>query len=81
MHNTMEGFIGDLQGKFLTQPALDIEVTRKARGRRQAHFELLEHGRRQHLLAGRRSRCVVRQEGLEAAGTLAAEPSGPGLPV
>jgi hypothetical protein len=61
MHNPMEGFIGDLQGKLLAEPALDVEVTGKACGRRQAGLELLEHGGREGLLAGRRSRFFVRQ--------------------
>ena len=81
MHNTVEGFIGDLQGKCLTQPALDVEVTRKARGRRQARFELLEHDRREGLLARWRSRFFGGPQGVQPAVPIAAKPDGDGIPV
>ena len=81
MHNPMEGFIGYLQGQCLTQPALDVEVTRKARGRRQTRFERLEHGRWEGLLARRRSRFFVRQQGVQPAVPIAAEPDGDGITV
>jgi hypothetical protein len=61
-HNAVEGFIRHLYAKLLAQPALHIEITGKAWGRRQARLALREHRWRQGLLARWRPRLFGGQE-------------------
>jgi hypothetical protein len=77
----MEGAIGHLEREVLAEPALDVEVAREARGRRQTRLELGEDRRRQRLLAGRCPGLFVGEEGLKASLPIPPEPGGHGIPV
>ena len=59
--NAVEGGIGHLQAELLAQPLLQLHIAGKPTRGGQAGLELLEHGERERLLAGRCSRLFVGQ--------------------
>jgi hypothetical protein len=61
VHNAMQRFIRYLKAKLLTEPGLHLAIAAKASRDGQAAFELLEHGRRERLLASRRPGLFVGQ--------------------
>ena len=79
--DTVQGLIGDLQGKRLPEPVLDGHVAGEARGRGEPRLELGEDGRRQRLLPRGRSRLFVGSERLQAAMPILAEPARDGIAV
>ena len=81
VHHAVAGFLGPLQPILLAEPVLDSERTGTARWGRPARFALLEHDRWEGLLARRRPRLFVGQEGCQPAVARAAEPRGHAMTV
>lgn len=80
-HNPMEGLIGNCEGKFLPEPALDVQVTGESAGSRQARWALSEDRGRQGLLPRGRPRLVIGSKHLEAPKPILAEPARDGIAV
>ena len=77
----MEGLIGNIEGKCLPEPALDVQVTGESAGGRQARLELDEDRGRQGLLPRGRPRLVRGEKRLEAPKPILAEPAREGIAV
>src|SRR5262245_62092926 len=75
-HNAVEGLRGRRQSTRLAEPLVDGPIAGKPPGAGQARLEVGEHGGGQTLVAGRRPRLFVRQQGGEPPGALGPSPEG-----
>lgn len=76
VHNAMESFIGDIQGKLLSEPVLESHVACEARRGGEADLQLREPRCGQTLLAGWGARLFGGQEGREPPVAIGTQPEG-----